>query len=111
SSPKRTWVEWPSCLTTKASLPTIRPETFCVASSIHSPAGSTGFLSDKKERSVSRRSVLLGDGQPNQVQVITPAVIAQVFADCVCVAVASHDGGGPATAVTVTVTFCEGVKP
>ena len=47
----------------------------------------------------------------NQVQVITPAVIAQVFADCVCVAVASHDGGGPATAVTVTVTFCEGVKP
>jgi hypothetical protein len=48
---------------------------------------------------------------PNQVQVITPPVIAQVFADCVWVAVASHEGGGPAVAVTVTVTFCEGVKP
>jgi hypothetical protein len=47
----------------------------------------------------------------HQVQVITPLVIAQVFADCECVAVALHDGGGPATAVTMTVTFCEGEKP
>ncbi len=47
----------------------------------------------------------------NQVQVITPLVIAQVLADCECVAVAFHEGGGPATAVTTTVTFCDALKP
>ena len=47
----------------------------------------------------------------HQVQVMTPLVMAQVFAVCVWLAVALQDGGGPATAVTITVTFCEGEKP
>jgi hypothetical protein len=47
----------------------------------------------------------------NQVQVITPLVMSQTFADCVWLAVALHEGGGPATLVTTTVTFCDGLKP
>jgi hypothetical protein len=45
------------------------------------------------------------------VQVITPLVMSQTFAVCVCEAVALHEGGGPATFVTTTVTFCDGLKP
>lgn len=45
------------------------------------------------------------------MQVITPLVMLQTFADCECVAVALQSGGGPATAVTTTVTFCDGLKP
>src|SRR5437868_6047505 len=64
----------------------------------------------KKKGSGFRHSPSLHHGL-YQVQVITPLVISQVFADCECVAVALHDGGGPATAVTTIVTFCDGVKP
>jgi hypothetical protein len=37
----------------------------------------------QKKRSVERRSVFSGKDQPNQVQVMTPLVMSQVFADCV----------------------------
>jgi len=68
-------------------------------------------MEKQRARESSRALVTTEISSVNQVQVMTPAVMAQVFADCVCVAVAFHDGGGPATAVTTTVTFCEGVKP
>src|SRR5690349_9613788 len=47
----------------------------------------------------------------NQVQVITPLVMSQVFADCECVAVALQEAGGPALLVATIVTFCDGVNP
>ena len=70
-----------------------------------------GVVGQKEKRSVEDAPFFSGQLQPNQVQVITPLVISQTFAVCVCDAVALHDGGGPATAVTTTVTFCDGLKP
>src|SRR3954469_716074 len=69
---------------------------------------------NKNGASLDAPFLLKAIASPNQVQVMTPAVVtpeSQVFAERACEAVAVHEGGGPVTAVAMIVTSFEGVKP
>src|SRR3954469_6175131 len=69
---------------------------------------------NKNGASLDAPSLLKAIASPNQVQVMTPAVVtpeSQVFAERACEAVAVHEGGGPVTAVAMIVMSFEGVKP
>src|SRR3954469_22708259 len=69
---------------------------------------------NKNGASLDAPFLLKAIASPNQVQVMTPAVVtpeSQAFAERACEAVAVHEGGGPVTAVAMIVTSFEGVKP